>query len=170
MELRQMAFLKGVHVLTAGICSALLISCGTYNKGVQGNPTYRNCAGYETIGYTTKSDATGIYKLHGKVRYCKTGKAAGGAHISVKDKKDSIIAEAQTDKHGKYSITYRSPRRAGRIDVTSINGSLAIITHDIGQFHLNTELNVRLYYVESFINEVPLTKDDIEFLKKKNKK
>lgn len=49
MELRQMAFLKGVHVLTAGIFSALLISCGTYNKGVQGNPTYRNCAGMKLL-------------------------------------------------------------------------------------------------------------------------
>jgi len=160
------ALIVRANLFIAGICSVWLIGCGTYNKTKKGNPTYHHCAGYETTGYTTDSDTIGVYKLHGKVQFCKTGKATSGAHVSVKDIKDSIIAEAYTDKYGEYAVTYQTQRALGKIDVTSINGSLTIVTHDVGKFHLNSELNVRLYYVESLINEVPLTKDDVKFIKK----
>ena len=170
MGLQQRAFLRGANLLTVGICSLLLISCATYNKTREGNPTYHNCAGYETTGYTKDSDTIGVYKLHGKVQYCKTGKATSNAEVCVRDIKGNIIAEASTDKHGKYAITYQSTSTVGTIDVSALNGSLTIVTHDVGKFHLNTKLNVRLYYVESLINEVPLTKDDIEFIKQNNRK
>lgn len=162
---------KGVRVLAVVSTSifVLLVSCHTYKNTKLGNSLEKNCGGYKTTGYTTKSETADKDLLHGEVRLCKTGEPIKNAHIYIKDSKDSLIADTYTDKDGKYSIRYHSKRGIGQIHVSSVGATLTIIDHDIGKYHRNTELNMRLYSVAAFTNDVPLTKEDIKAIEKNRK-
>lgn len=172
MKLQAIVHQKGGLALATISTSVILflVSCSTYKNASQANPIEKNCGGYETTGYTRKTDTTDVGTLHGEVRLCKTGKLIQGAHIYVLNWKDSIIAETITDNSGKYSLTYPNAHSIDKISVSAYGAALDVDIHDIGQYHKNTELNMRLYEVVTFSNDVPLTEDDLKQIERNRNK
>lgn len=155
-------------VVIAVFISTLFISCSTSRMLKDDNPPEKNCGSFESIAYDTKDDVPGKLRVHGIVKMCKTNKIITDAIINFKDEEGDLIATTRTDRKGKFDIVFDDKREVYFVEAYGFQGRLVVSPPQIGIFHSNTELNLRLAEVHTMVDVIPLTKDDIRKIKKMN--
>lgn len=151
------------------IVAFLISSCKSQQSISTTNSSDRNCGGFDYRGYNTENDVKGFVRVLGNISICKTGNKVSDGQVKFVNIEGKEIAKTKINKNGSFDIIIENLKGFKYIIINSSKGFLTISDINLGPYHSNYYIDVKLKSIVTAEWESDLPKSEIKKLKQEIK-